>query len=163
MIRLRNVALCTVVMLGACAHRSAEKLDLREEFRTHITASSLKIFDYQLIQVTAEQEQLERELELRSLRDRNDRLGQQQAVEEQEGENGGARRRASIDRMILISDEKLKAKLAQTGYCRDGFLLLQRDFEFGQARLRGECRESANESDRARYANAEQGQSGSTD
>lgn len=47
----------------------------------------------------------------------------------------------------------LEEKLAQSGYCREGYLPLGQYIEFGQFELRGECQESATEQDRVKFSN----------
>lgn len=49
--------------------------------------------------------------------------------------------------------DMLDEKLAQNGYCREGYLELESDFERGDATLRGECREAASEADRQQFPN----------
>ena len=44
-------------------------------------------------------------------------------------------------------------KLAETGYCREGYYVLSRHFIPGESRLRGECKELATEQDRRRFGN----------
>ena len=47
--------------------------------------------------------------------------------------------------------EAVQARLDTSGYCRDGFLALERYQANGIARIRGECRDGATDSDRAQF------------
>lgn len=49
--------------------------------------------------------------------------------------------------------ESIREKLDSSGYCRDGYLALE-DYEAnGIARIRGECRDGASDSDRTMFPN----------
>lgn len=47
----------------------------------------------------------------------------------------------------------VQSRLDTTGYCRDGYLTLERYHANGIARIRGECREGATGSDREQFPN----------
>jgi hypothetical protein len=47
----------------------------------------------------------------------------------------------------------VQAKLDATAYCRDGYLTLERYLANGIARIRGECRDGASDSDREKFPN----------
>jgi hypothetical protein len=49
--------------------------------------------------------------------------------------------------------EAVQARLDTSGYCRDGYLALERYHANGIARIRGECRDGANDSDREQFPN----------
>jgi hypothetical protein len=51
-------------------------------------------------------------------------------------------------------NEKLDSKLAETGYCREGYIELDSYVGKGQSQIRGECKEGATDSDRKKFANA---------
>ncbi|ALO47048.1 hypothetical protein PS2015_2414 [Pseudohongiella spirulinae] len=48
-------------------------------------------------------------------------------------------------------EARVNAILERTGYCRQGFFELYREQTFQRFLVRGECREAADESDRARF------------
>jgi hypothetical protein len=50
-------------------------------------------------------------------------------------------------------DAAVQAKLDTTAYCRDGYLTLERYLANGIARIRGECRDGASDSDREKFPN----------
>jgi|SRR5690554_5438155 len=47
--------------------------------------------------------------------------------------------------------ERLAAIMERTGYCREGFFELYREQTFSEFSVRGECREGANDADRAQF------------
>ena len=49
--------------------------------------------------------------------------------------------------------EAVQARLDTSGYCRDGYLALERYQANGIARIRGECRDGATDSDRKQFPN----------
>jgi hypothetical protein len=49
--------------------------------------------------------------------------------------------------------EAVQARLDTTGYCRDGYLALERYQANGIARIRGECRDGATDNDREQFPN----------
>ena len=49
--------------------------------------------------------------------------------------------------------EAVQARLDTTGYCRDGYLALERYQANGIARIRGECRDGATGNDREQFPN----------
>ena len=49
--------------------------------------------------------------------------------------------------------EAVQARLDTNGYCRDGYLALERYQANGITRIRGECRDGATDSDREQFPN----------
>jgi hypothetical protein len=66
-----------------------------------------------------------------------------------EGTEGGRGKGKSDNNL----HEDVQARLETTGYCRDGYLALERYHANGIARIRGECRDGANDSDRKQFPN----------
>jgi hypothetical protein len=54
---------------------------------------------------------------------------------------------------VKTLDKAVQTRLETTGYCRDGYLTLERYHANGMARIRGECRDGASDSDRERFPN----------
>ena len=50
-------------------------------------------------------------------------------------------------------NKAVQARLDSSGYCRDGYLALERYHANGIARIRGECRDGATGSDREQFPN----------
>lgn len=53
-------------------------------------------------------------------------------------------------RALQLGSER---KLQETGYCRDGFFVLDTLISYAGASLRGECKEAANAADKSQYPN----------
>ena len=51
--------------------------------------------------------------------------------------------------------EKLDARLAETGYCREGYIVLGRRMDRGRSFIRGECKEEATADDREKFTNSD--------
>ncbi|MEN8205481.1 MAG: hypothetical protein ABFS24_05660 [Pseudomonadota bacterium] len=51
--------------------------------------------------------------------------------------------------------QKLDARLAETGYCREGYIVLGSSIGRGRSFIRGECKEGATEDDREKFANSD--------
>jgi hypothetical protein len=49
--------------------------------------------------------------------------------------------------------DAVQARLDTTGYCRDGYLVLERYQANGITRIRGECRDGATDTDREQFPN----------
>ena len=64
------------------------------------------------------------------------------------GDSPGDDSKAGTSLQLAIEKE-----LETTGYCRDDFLTLERYRANGIARIRGECRDGASDSDRTKFPN----------
>ena len=73
------------------------------------------------------------------------------------GKGGGQSRQAQSDSEALTKKiqsrmtEQLELYLEQSGYCREGFLELDSYFSPTRSHIRGECRETATDNDRAEF------------
>ena len=67
-----------------------------------------------------------------------------------EGGRGKGKRKGKSDDSLK---KAVQARLDTSGYCRDGYLALERYQANGIARIRGECRDGATDSDRAQFPN----------
>ena len=68
------------------------------------------------------------------------------------GSKGGRSGRGQQGRAALLN-EAVDAELKTTGYCRDGFMELERMMEPAQTFLKGECVEAASVNDREEFPN----------
>lgn len=66
------------------------------------------------------------------------------------GERGKGKGRGKPDNSL---HEAVQARLDTSGYCQDGYLALERYHANGIARVRGECRDGATDSDREQFPN----------
>ena len=57
------------------------------------------------------------------------------------------------DTMKEMIFQKLESKLAETGYCREGYIELGSYFGWEQSEIRGECKEGATAEDRKKFIN----------
>lgn len=55
------------------------------------------------------------------------------------------------DKMLKQAHEALALTLAETGYCREGYMTLEEKTDRGQLAIRGECTETATEADREEF------------
>ena len=68
------------------------------------------------------------------------------------GSKGGRGGRGQQGRAGLLNDA-VEAELKKSGYCRDGFMELDRMMEPGQTFIKGECVEAASTNDRDEFPN----------
>jgi hypothetical protein len=66
------------------------------------------------------------------------------------GDRGKGRRKGKPDNSL---QEAVQARLDTSGYCRDGYLALERYQANGIERIRGECRDGATDNDREQFPN----------
>ena len=67
----------------------------------------------------------------------------------EEGEDGEEQRQRRSP--VKPNQQGLQAMLAQNGYCRDGYVVLEQYEQHNQYVTRGECRDAATDADRERY------------
>ncbi|MCH7817258.1 MAG: hypothetical protein IIC60_11885 [Proteobacteria bacterium] len=60
-------------------------------------------------------------------------------------------------------DEQIDALMAENGFCREGYVELERTQERGKITIRGECNEGANAEDRAKFETTDDDQEASVD
>ena len=68
------------------------------------------------------------------------------------GGKGGRSGRGLKGKAALLNDA-VEAELKKSGYCRDGFMELERMMEPGQTFIKGECVEAASVNDREEFPN----------
>ena len=68
------------------------------------------------------------------------------------GGKGGGRARGQQGQTALLNDA-LAAELKKTGYCRKGYMELDRMMQPGQTFIKGECVEAASDHDREEFPN----------
>lgn len=115
-------------LLWGCAS-GAQNSGLAEQLRFDIHADGTKFFTYALALPVADQRA-------------------RAALPPRPGERPAARRGVDIEGL-------LETRISETGYCREGYFILQRSGVGGPTSLRGECREGASPADRERFAGGE--------
>jgi hypothetical protein len=138
---LRGLNICisaaAVVLLSAC-NSTPSTLGLQETFVTHIYPNDSKMFRYAF--------------------SRGDKTHPLIPYDQSGGFTDGrnvysaAELRRKNERALQHGTEH---KLQQTGYCRDGFFVLDSMISYTGASLRGECKEAASEADKTQHPNPE--------
>ncbi len=141
---LLTVAMATIVIpvITGCGNAPQKKArGFNEAFDTRITTNGTKLFEYRL---EVPQYQLDQQ---RAQPRTNTAINA-------EGPEGRAKR------MRRRLESRLETILRETGYCRDGYLEIDRSIfgggptMLGEGIIRGECREGATPADRRRFPNS---------
>ncbi|MBB6521711.1 hypothetical protein [Pseudoteredinibacter isoporae] len=73
------------------------------------------------------------------------------------GQSGGKNRTDMIaqmqEKMKARGIEAMEAKLDETEFCRDGYMVLSEQFTMARLKINGECKESATEDDKKNFPN----------
>lgn len=136
------------LFLSGCASNQRKSPEVTEVIATNITSNGLKLFSYSVTMSMPQKrkEGLSRE-NGRGARNGRDKSGGMDEVKSD--------RESTKNRMKQMIYEKLESKLIDTGYCREGYIVLDRYFDREQAQIRGECKEGATEEDRKNFVNDE--------
>lgn len=135
---LKSVSVAAIVFVLVLSSACASKQQSPEpvpSFSTEITADGIKFFTYALRQP----ERIERAISRRNL----------QSAQGSGRAQNPSRKQRKRDKEML--EERLETLLAQNGYCRDGYFVLDQYVGPSEATLRGECKEGANPMDRALF------------
>ncbi len=152
----RKVVFLLCLALFSCASNERKPPEVKEEFVTKIEQSNLKLFTYTVVMTMPEGKH-------RGMRPGG---GMHGGKGMRGGMGGGMRSRRGNgshngmkrSREEMLSNmkekflEKLDDKLAKTGYCREGYTVLDNNFSKGRSQIRGECKEKATEEDRLRFS-----------
>ena len=145
------VVLLVSLLLLACASDQKIQPEIKEILVTKIKENGIKLFSYSVT--------------MSSLQKGMDGRGAGRGMPggmggDMQGKNGAGRpdRESMMKRMKEKKKEKINRKLdyklAETGYCREGYIELDSYVGRGQSQIKRECKESATDSDRKRFANA---------
>ena len=129
------------MILVACTSNQTKQSEVEEIFITDIKSNGIKLFNYT---VTVSRP---------SGSGSGTGRGQRGAGGGKQG--GGPAGRPDRESMMKGIKEKLDARLAETGYCREGYIVLCRSIGSGRSFIRGECREGATADDREKFANSD--------
>ena len=135
------IMLFVPMMLVACASNQTIKPEIEEIFVTDIKPNGIKFFSYTVT-------------ESRPSGSRSGAGGDKRGGEGGK-QGGGATGRPDRESMIKGIKEKLDARLAETGYCREGYIVLGRRIDRGRSFIRGECKEGATADDREKFTNSD--------
>jgi hypothetical protein len=129
---LRRCLWLAALLISACGHTPGPKdIPPDVDFATTILDDDTKLFTYSV----------------RINRGGPDGLGSQRPPGRGEGGEQKQQRRPSA----RASQKGVEAMLMQNGYCRDGYVVLEQYEERTKYIVRGECRDAANDQDRARF------------
>lgn len=127
------------LLLAACANAPLQH-DETETFAPRISSDGSKLFSYQLDSPSSNTPSTRLVFDANESTDTNTapEMTKYSADEEKE-------------RIELRVISLLEKKLSVTGYCREGYVLSQRDIGFSRSVVTGECRESATSQDRQQF------------
>jgi hypothetical protein len=148
----RFIILFIIFSLTACAPQSRrmENLEVEEKFVPYITETGLKIFIYTVSMKGAGEQGDSRG----GAKSTGERGGSRRGTKPTGGRGGGSHGGTTPDRDSMEKsikekiEQKLLAKLTETGYCREGYLELGSSIGKRESSIRGECKEGATEEDR---------------
>lgn len=127
---IRCAALGALAVLAACAHAPGPAdIPPAASFDAQILDNGTKLFVY-----------------------RQRGLGGPQREDDDPRRSGPPQRRLSSEQMQKIAQRGIAAMLAQNGYCRDGYMVLEQYEQQRSYVVRGECRDAANATDREKYS-----------
>ncbi len=130
------------LFLAACASDQMKQSEIEEMFVTDIKSNGIKLFNYSVTMIRP---------------DGSHRVSGRGKSEGEAGVSGGGpagwygRESGMKEKM----HEKLNTRLTETGYCRDGYIVLGSSIGGGRSFIRGECKEGATEDDRKKFANSQ--------
>ena len=136
-------------LMLACASNQKKQPEIKEIFVTDIKENGLKLFSYSVTMSSPQ-----KEMSVKG----GGRKGNGGMGGGMRGTRKGAGRSDSesmTNRSMEKINEKLDSKLAETGYCREGYIVLNSYGGKGKSQIRGECKDGATDSDRKKFANAE--------
>ncbi|MGB5178196.1 MAG: hypothetical protein WBP44_05640 [Gammaproteobacteria bacterium] len=138
----KNLMLMLFVPLisGACASNQMKASEIEEMFVTDIKSNGIKLFNY-----TVTTSDGPHRVSGRS------NSGGEVGMSGVEPADWHGRESGMKEKM----HEKLDARLTETGYCREGYIVLSSSIGGGRSFIRGECKEGATEDDRKRFANSQ--------
>lgn len=132
----KNCLLISVlILLTACVTRPPQP-EVIEEFRTEIDEENAKYFFYSLEFTYSDEE-----------------LAQLKEYGEIIAENSAGRR--SIRSLGQVVDRRMRTVLNGKGYCKAGFVEIERNIGKRLGSISGECRDKATEEDKKRFGNKE--------
>lgn len=132
------VVLLLPLFMLACAGPQKKQPEIEEIFMTDIKENGIKFFSYSVA--------------MNSPQKRVDGRG----VGRRGGKgSGGSASDSTMNRKKERIHEKLKSKLVETGYCREGYIEIDSYLGGSQYQIRGECEEGATDSDRKIFVNQE--------
>ncbi|WP_049721751.1 hypothetical protein [Gilvimarinus polysaccharolyticus] len=131
-------------LLTACSSAPERNVNTVEHFSTEITANGSKLFVYEVGFIRAEGQSSK------------GKRGGGRSPRGEGRKGGGKSPEGNRDRSNKVQEqatEMLEAKLAATGYCREGYMTLKEQPEKNRVTIHGECTETATDEDLSMFAN----------
>lgn len=130
-----GLALILAGLLTGCNSVERSRADMTESLEIEIRPNASKLFVYRMADPAGARAHQAR---MQNLRARH------------RGERAGPKDRGGVRTYQLLQTNAQRA-LVSTGFCREGYLELDRRISANVLWLRGECRESATDEDRERF------------
>jgi hypothetical protein len=139
--------------ITACTNHSAYEKKAYDTFTTNIYSDGSKRFIFAIVYQGGDRTSLNGESN-RSVKkgDGGHRSGEGKGDRGQSGQKRDDNRKSSVNKEKQKAIVELLAlKLAETGYCREGYFELSSSQMRNKSEIVGECQESASETDRQRW------------
>jgi len=142
-IKIRVCLLASLTTLVAACANTELQHDETETFAPRITSDGSKLFSYQLDTPSGGAPSTRLVFDANESTDTNTAPEMARYSAEDEKQH--------IEVRVIALLEK---KLSVTAYCREGYVLSQRDIGFSRSVVTGECRETATDQDRQQFGNS---------
>ena len=151
------IPLISALALAGCAHEQPKPPKTQESFTTQIKPDGTKQFSYSLTTEMPEQKD-------GGGRGHGGGPGgggghgghgghHDGAPGDHKGKHGDDKDDEMQEKFSLLFDDSLNLKLNGTGFCRNGFIQLDKQSRRGAMLVKGECNENANDADREKFPN----------
>jgi len=132
--------LLSILLLTACS--TTKEPQIKEYFRTDIRQDNSKVFVFTIIPANTKKEERRASPPSSGGRDKRGRNQQNRPK---------AKTDKQSDKLMSLFQEKFENRLEHSQYCREGYFIIEKSFVGSIFTLKGECNESATDSDRERY------------
>jgi len=145
------IFILTLLLLSACSITKQAKTE--EFFHTKIHADGSKRFTFTLVLLQDQRKDNTREQYQKRINKPSKGEGSRR------GKQGGAsnnqanskRKNNDTEKITILFEKRIQAQLANSQYCREGYITLDSGFNGALYTLRGECNESATDEDRKHF------------
>lgn len=145
--RIFFIPLISALALAGCAHEQPKPPKTQESFTTQIKPDGTKQFSYSLTTEMPEPKD-------GGGRGHGGHGGHHEGPPgDHKGKHGDDKDDEIQEKFALIFDDALNLKLNGTGFCRSGFIQLDKQSRRGAMLVKGECNENANDADRDKFPN----------
>ena len=139
----------SLLLLSACSSAPIEPEayagKFKDRFTTSIKGEGIKLFTYQAKVATATDRGIEDPLPHQQRVNRRRQDARSYAIEQE-------RRQDQLDLWGRQVELGLQKTIDMTGYCRDGFIVLNKSISEGRGEVRGECNDGATAEDIEKFS-----------